>query len=111
MTFAGPYQYRPPRAGDLDRARVAVVGYRLDPGNGAIFEKGEHRGPVIGRPVAQKDLHLAVRPRCLRRGVTMAQSARRAAIELPEGLVEAPNAAKPPRQGDLGHGRVGYVDT
>ncbi len=106
---------------DLDGAEFAVLGegpavaFAVDPLDARDRprpQERQHRGPVIGRPVAQPHSHAISRHRSLaqRRNSLAAQRTRRPLEQPLKGLVESPHAAEAGGQRDLAHGQARIVD-
>ena len=78
---------------NLDRARIAIVRDDLDTRDGASLEERDHRGPVVGGPIAEKDGDFAILSgRCGGGGAP--QSPWRTVKEPLEDFVEASDAAE-----------------
>ena len=106
----GPTVMTPSVAADGDGAGVLLARDRLDAGDSAQGEKREHSRPVIGRLVGQAQRHGAGRAHRLVGALQPAQGARRAVVELLEGLVEPPHAAEAGGHRHLGHRQARLAD-
>ena len=106
---------------DLDRSRLTVLAYGacvglrvdlLDPVDRARAQVGQDGRPVVRWSIPQPDRDAGRADRALRQcgDDFPAERARRAVEEVLERLVEAPHAAEPRCQGDLGHRQAGVMD-
>jgi len=78
------------RLGSADHAPVAALVHHFHAGQRAPAQEIQHRGKVVWRPVTQPQRHAIVRGR----HVALAQFARRHAVLVAEGGVEAGQAAE-----------------
>ncbi len=103
VTVAGLDTDGPLQTVELNGSGVTAGADMLDAGNGALAQKVDHRRPVVGRMIAQRQNDLPLRPGGTIRLASAPQFTRRSAEQRLEGLVETANAAEARRERHLGH--------